>query len=190
MLMDGFFSKKLYAAKTGRTFVTKLNTLRCLECTSCATFLSSSLMVSMTDLLRNRILSYNGISLFFILHFKPVTISIPSLNNLSNKPCEILPTFIKTFLSRTQVICAEHAPITGKNKVKHKDIGRHISPILLLNRYFCWHKTIVMLSYFVRCKHPFRSMWAFTSFDVRSLKWWFRITSAIVLCFYSPTNTS
>ena len=91
MLMYGFFSKKLYAAKTERTFITKLNTLRCLECTSCATFLSSSLMVPMTDLLRNRILSYNGMSLFFILHFKPVTISIPSLNNLSNKPCEIYP---------------------------------------------------------------------------------------------------
>ena len=46
MLMDGFFSKKLYAAKTERTFITKLNTLRCLECTSCATFLSSSLMIT------------------------------------------------------------------------------------------------------------------------------------------------
>ena len=97
MLMDGFFSKKLYAAKTERTFITKLNTLRCLECTSCATFLSSSLMVSMTDLLRNRILSYNGISLFFILHFKPVTVSIPSLNNLSNKPCEIYPLSANNF---------------------------------------------------------------------------------------------
>ena len=97
MLMDGFFSKKLYAAKTERTFITKLNTLRCLECTSCATFLSSSLMVSMTDLLRNRILSYNGMSLFFILHFKPVTISIPSLNNLSNKPCEIYPLSANNF---------------------------------------------------------------------------------------------
>lgn len=144
MLMDGFFSKKLYAAKTGRTFVTKLNTLRCLECTSCATFLSSSLMVSMTDLLRNRILSYNGISLFFILHFKPVTISIPSLNNLSNKPCEILPTFIKTFLSRTQVICAEHAPITGKNKEKtqgYRTIYKPYSltkPLLLLTQNNCY----------------------------------------------------
>ena len=97
MLMDGFFSKKLYAAKTERRFITKLNTLRCLECTSCATFLSSSLMVSMTDLLRNRILSYNGMSLFFILHFKPVTISIPSLNNLSNKPCEIYPLSANNF---------------------------------------------------------------------------------------------
>ena len=97
MLMDGFFSKKLYAAKTERRFITKLNTLRCLECTSCATFLSSSLMVSMTDLLRNRILSYNGIILFFILHFKPVTISIPSLNNLSNKPCEIYPLSANNF---------------------------------------------------------------------------------------------
>ena len=97
MLMDGFFSKKLYATKTERRFITKLNTLRCLECTSCATFLSSSLMVSMTDLLRNRILSYNGISLFFILHFKPVTISIPLLNNLSNKPCEIYPLSANNF---------------------------------------------------------------------------------------------
>ena len=97
MLMDGFFSKKLYATKTERRFITKLNTLRCLECTSCATFLSSSLMVSMTDLLRNRILSYNGMSLFFILHFKPVTISIPSLNNLSNKPCEIYPLSANNF---------------------------------------------------------------------------------------------
>ena len=97
MLMDGFFSKKLYAAKTERTFITKLNMLRCLECTSCATFLSSSLMVSMTDLLRNRILSYNGMSLFFILHFKPVTIFIPSLNNLSNKPCEIYPLSANNF---------------------------------------------------------------------------------------------
>lgn len=97
MLMDGFFSKKLYAAKTERRFITKLNTLRCLECTSCATFLSSSLMVSMTDLLRNRILSYNGMSLFFILHFKPVTISMPSLNNLSNKPCEIYPLSANNF---------------------------------------------------------------------------------------------
>ena len=42
----------------------------------------------MTDLLRNRILSYNGMSLFFILHFKPETISILSLNNLSNKSCK------------------------------------------------------------------------------------------------------
>ena len=97
MLMDGFFSTKLYAAKSERTFITKLNTLRCLECTSCATFLSSSLMVSMTDLLHNRILSNNGISLFFILHFKPVTISIPSLNNLSNKPCEIYPLSANNF---------------------------------------------------------------------------------------------
>ena len=63
----------LYAAKTERTFITKLNTLRCLECTSCATFLSSSLMVSMTDLLRNRILSYNGHELVFhiaLLHIR------------------------------------------------------------------------------------------------------------------------
>ena len=34
MLMDGFFSKRLYAAKTERTFITKLNTLKSLRITN------------------------------------------------------------------------------------------------------------------------------------------------------------
>ena len=45
------------AASAARMFIEKLNTLLCLECTAWATFLSSSLMVSMTDLFLSMILS-------------------------------------------------------------------------------------------------------------------------------------
>ena len=39
-------------------------------------------MVSMTDLLRNRILSYNGMSLFFILHGDNIFYKVRDANHI------------------------------------------------------------------------------------------------------------
>ena len=43
---------------------------------------------------------------------------------------------------------------------------RDINPILLQNRYFCDIIQLSMLSHFVRCKHSYRSIYTFTSFDM------------------------
>ena len=63
----GLLSKKQYAASAAIILMMKLLTDLCLECASCAVFLSMSLMVSMIHLFRSMTLSHMGISLFFML---------------------------------------------------------------------------------------------------------------------------
>ena len=67
--MDGFFGKKQYTAMAAMTLTMKLLNERCLECSSCAMFFSSSLTDSMTALFRSSILSETLIRLFFMLFF-------------------------------------------------------------------------------------------------------------------------
>jgi len=43
---------------------------------------------------------------------------------------------------------------------------RDISPFLLQNRYFCDIIQFSMLSHFVRCEHSYRTISAFTTFDI------------------------
>lgn len=63
-------------------------------------FFSSSLMVSMTDLFLSNILSYKGISLFFMLLLSPVTRLMPSLYNLSKSPWDTYPLSANNFPTR------------------------------------------------------------------------------------------
>ena len=80
--MAGFLGKKQYAMIAEIIFIRKFGSPLCLECTACAIFFSSSLIVSMIDLFRSNILSLSGISLFFMFDLNPVTKCIPSLNTL------------------------------------------------------------------------------------------------------------
>lgn len=89
--MAGFLGKKLYAMIAEIISIRKFPSPLCLECTACTMFLSSSLIVSMTDLFLSNILSLSGISLFFIFDLIPVTKCIPSLNNASKSVFEIYP---------------------------------------------------------------------------------------------------
>ena len=68
----GLLSKKQYAASAAIILMMKLFTDLCLECTSCAVFLSMSLMVSMMHLFRSITLSHIGMSLFFMFALIPV----------------------------------------------------------------------------------------------------------------------
>ena len=64
--MAGFFSKKQYAAMADKELAIKLLNDRCLECSICAMFFSSSLTVSIKALFLSKILSAILISEFFI----------------------------------------------------------------------------------------------------------------------------
>lgn len=59
----GLLSKKQYAASAAIILIMKLFTDLCLECTSCAVFLSMSLIISTIHFLRSMILSHIGMSL-------------------------------------------------------------------------------------------------------------------------------
>ena len=95
--MAGFFSKKQYAAIADNAFATKLLKERCLECSICAIFFSSSLTVSINALFLSRILSAILISEFFILFLTLVTSCIPSRNRFSNSTCPIYPLSAHNF---------------------------------------------------------------------------------------------
>lgn len=61
------------------------------ECTSCAVFFKRSLMVSMIYLLRSIILSWKGMSLFFMFTLNPVTSCMPPAKRELKSFCEIYP---------------------------------------------------------------------------------------------------
>ena len=71
-LIHGFFGNIQYAAIAPNIFTIKLSNQRCLECSTCAIFLSSSLTVSMIALLLNNNLSETLINAPFILLFSLV----------------------------------------------------------------------------------------------------------------------
>ena len=87
----GLLSKKQYAASAAIILMMKLFTDLCLECTSCAVFLSMSLMVSMMHLFRSITLSHIGMSLFFMFALIPVTRWMPSSKSISKSLGEIYP---------------------------------------------------------------------------------------------------
>ena len=69
----------------------KLLKERCLECSICAMFFSSSLTVSMTALLHSRILSSARMSMFLILLRTRVTSCIPLMKSISKMALPIYP---------------------------------------------------------------------------------------------------
>ena len=75
----------------------KLLKERCLECSTCAMFFSSSLTVSIKALFLSRILSATLISEFFMLLLTFVTSWIPLRNRLSNRACPIYPLSAQSF---------------------------------------------------------------------------------------------
>lgn len=93
----GFFSKKQYAAIADRAFAMKLLNDRCLECSICAMFFSSSFTVSISALFLSRILSAMLISEFLMLFLTLVTICMPLRKRFSNKACPIYPLSAHSF---------------------------------------------------------------------------------------------
>ena len=95
--MAGFFSKKQYAAIADKEFAMKLLKERCLECSICAIFFSSSLTVSIKALFLSRILSEMLISEFFILFLTLVTSCMPLRKRFSNRAWPIYPLSAHNF---------------------------------------------------------------------------------------------
>ena len=83
-LIHGFFGKQQYVAIPERRLTIKLSKALCLECSTCAIFLSSSLTVSIMALFLRSSLSESGINDPFILLFSLVISCMPSTNSLSN----------------------------------------------------------------------------------------------------------
>lgn len=85
IFIDGFFGKRLYAISPATRLVTKLSTERYLVCSMWQTFLSSSLMVSMSALFLSSILSYRFISEFFMFFLIFVTRCMSSTKRASKR---------------------------------------------------------------------------------------------------------
>ncbi len=83
--MAGFFSKKQYAAIADKELAIKLLNERCLECSICAMFFSSSLTISIKALFLSKILSAILISEFLILFLTLVTSCMPLRKRFSNR---------------------------------------------------------------------------------------------------------
>ena len=88
------FSKKEYAISPAMRFVMKLLNDLCLECSTWQMFFNSSLMVSITDRFRNRILSLSSIKTFFMLFRILVIRCNPSRNRTSVSFLLIYPLFL------------------------------------------------------------------------------------------------
>lgn len=95
--MAGFFSKKQYAAIALRALAIKLLKERCLECSICAMFLSSSFTVSISARFLRQILSATLMREFLILFLTFVTSCIPSTKRLSKRVFPIYPLSPKSF---------------------------------------------------------------------------------------------
>ena len=76
--MAGFFGKQQYAAIADMALTKKLSKHLCLECSTCAMFFSSSLMVSMIARFLSSTLSDTDISAPFMLLLSLVMSCIPS----------------------------------------------------------------------------------------------------------------
>ena len=86
----GLLLKKQYAAVADNIFAMKLLNERCLECSICATFFSSSLTVSIKALFLSRILSAILTREFFILFLTLVTSCMPLRKRFSNSACRYI----------------------------------------------------------------------------------------------------
>lgn len=79
-LIHGFLGKQQYAAIALKRLTIKLSKALCLECSTCAIFLSSSLTVSIMARFLRSSLSETDIRAPFILLFNLVISCIPSTN--------------------------------------------------------------------------------------------------------------
>jgi len=91
ILMHGFFGNIQYAAIAPSIFTMKLPKHRCLECSTCAIFLSSSFTVSMIALLRNNNLSETLINAPFMLLLSLVISCMPSTKSFWKSPLLTIP---------------------------------------------------------------------------------------------------
>ena len=90
-LIHGFLGKQQYAAIALKRLTIKLSRALCLECSTCAIFLSSSLTVSIMARFLRSSLSETDISAPFILLFNLVISCILSTNSLLNRFFPIYP---------------------------------------------------------------------------------------------------
>ena len=90
-LIHGFFGKQQYAAIALNRLTIKLSKVLCLECSTCAIFLSSSFTVSIMALFLKSSLSESDISAPFILFFNLVISCMPSTNNLLKRFLPMYP---------------------------------------------------------------------------------------------------
>jgi hypothetical protein len=89
--MAGFLGKKQYAEIPLRRFTRKLSKDLCLECSICAMFFNSSLIVSIKALFLSKSLSETDINAPFMLLFNLVISCILSTNSLLNRFWLITP---------------------------------------------------------------------------------------------------
>ena len=90
-LIHGFFGKQQYAAIAPNRLTIKLSKLLCLECSTCAIFLSSLLTVSIMARFLRSSLSESGINAPFIFLFNLVISCMPSTNSLSKRFLPMYP---------------------------------------------------------------------------------------------------
>ena len=135
--MAGFFSKKQYAAIADSVFAMKLLNERCLECSICAMFFSSSLTVSIKALFLSRILSAMLISEFFILFLTLVTSCMPLRKRFSNRAWPIYPLSAHNF----PFMFSRNRPcFRGSRSSTFPGVSMkfRISPLSLITTRKCW----------------------------------------------------
>lgn len=97
VLMEGFLSKKEYAAKADSILIMKLSKHLCLVCSIWHMFFNSSFTDSISALFLSIIRSCNSIKAFFIFFRSLVTRCTPSIKSCSNKSFEMYPLSPKSF---------------------------------------------------------------------------------------------
>ena len=155
--MAGFFSKKQYAAIADKEFAIKLLNERCLECSICAMFFSSSLTVSIRALFLSRILSAILISEFFILFLTLVTSCMPFRKRFSNRLWPIYPLSAHSF----PLMFSKNLPcFKGSRSSSFPGVNMklRISPLSLIIRCNLKPKNLPM-EYFLRSASPSNVLW-------------------------------
>ena len=135
----------------------KLLNERCLECSICAIFFSSSLTVSINDLFLSRILSAMLISEFFILLLTLVTSCMPLRKRFSNRAWPIYPLSAHGFplMFSRNLSCfngSRSSTYPGVN------IKLRISPLSLIIRYSLNPKNHP-IEHFPRSASPSNVLW-------------------------------
>ena len=124
---------------------------RCRECTRLALFLSNSLIHSMMYLFLSMILSYIGISLFFMFAFRPCTRCMPWSNKVSKSSFLIYPlsantfpykTFVNTLHTRSS-LSSTFAPVRQKVITSPESLKSRCS-------LKPWHRPIVPFPFFAK----------------------------------------
>ena len=127
ILSDGFLGRRLYAIIPAIRLEANPSMLRYLVCSMWQTFLSSSLTVSMSALLRSRILSCRFMSEFFMFFLSLVTRCMSSMKSFSKSYWLMYPLSAKIF---PKSLCLKSLSFNGSRSSTFPGVCVHciISP--------------------------------------------------------------